>query len=701
MINPIIAQAVEITEAYKRYENEPIPIREALCNKIQYPGMLPGPQEGDIFCGRCRERRIVHVGTMAFFGMPDYTPENNFVGKNGGYSFDYSAPYNMKLTDEERKIVEELAAYWKTESNQAIIRENTDIKFDGGFSGATDLDMLVTKGLPGIKDDVLAMPEGEFKDGLLLTLETVENVCLFYLKSAKEMGREDIAKNIDGIMNHPPKTVAEALQIILIFELLFHERHYEIHQLDVALGDVYAKEIDEGNLTQEQAIALIRAFYETINENGDATVCRLVMGGKGRRNEKNANRFIETALKAEQLHKRVTPQVTLRIYGDMNPDILKLAYDTICETGTMPLLYNDDAIIPAVAEAFGVSLKEAESYYPVGCGEFILAPHGPALLITNWNIPETVDQAIRAAGAPDTFEELYEAIMAHIKIHAMKLARYINVVTEVHNKKNAFLMASLVINDCIRRNKPLLDGGARYIGVSIMGHGYTNTADGLTSIKKLVYDEKKYTLNQITEALDANFIGYEDLHKEILAIPKYGNDDAIADMMVARLWRDMGAETKKAGEECGLDFHTMASANPHGHFMGKEMGATADGRLKGIPYAICNAPTAGNDKNGLTALMNSIIRGTPANGGATTNFKISHDFISKERGKFEALFATYWASGGQQASFAILNKGDLEAAQKEPEKYPHLMIRMGGWTARFIDLEPFIQEEILTRTLHQ
>jgi len=523
-MNPIVAQAVEITNAYKKHKNEPIPIREALCNKIQYPGMLPGPREGDIFAGRCRERRIVHVGTMSFFGMPDYTPENRAAGKNGGYSFDFSAIHTMKLTDEERKIVEELDAYWRTESNQAIIRANTDLKFDGGFSGATDLDMVVTKGLPGIKNDVIAMPDGDFKTGLLLVLESIEDVCRFYLKCAKEMKREDIIKNMTGIMSHAPTTVAEALQLILIFELLFHERHYEIHQLDVALGDVYARELAEGSNTQKQAIELIRAFYETINENGDATVCRLVMGGKGRRNVKNADLFIEAALKTEQLHKRVTPQVTLRIYDDMNPDILKLAYDTIRETGTMPLLYNDDAILPAVAEAFDVSLKEAESYYPVGCGEFILAPHGPALLITNWNVPKTIDKAIRTCNA-ETFEELYESIMAHVKVHAMKLASYINLVMETHNKKNAFLIASLVINDCISRNKPLLQGGARYIGVSVMGHGYTNAADGLTTIKKLVYEDKKYTLSQVLEALDANFVGYEEMHKEILAIPKYGNDD--------------------------------------------------------------------------------------------------------------------------------------------------------------------------------
>jgi len=699
----MVTQAVEITETYKKYKDAPIAIREAMCNKVQYPGLLPGPSEGDIFAGRCRQRRIVHVGTFSFFGMPNYTPDDperiGTAGKNGGYCFDFSALYTMPLTVEEKVIVKELDAFWRSESNQAIVRANTDIEFDTGFSGATDLDMVVKRGLPGIIEDVNVMPDGDFRDGLLLILESVMDVCRFYLKSAQENGQEDIVAIISGIMNHAPASVAEALQLILIFELLFHERHYEVYQLDVALGDIYAKEIDEGTITQEQGIALIRAFYEMINENGDVTVCRLVMGGKGRRNAKNADRFIEAALIATQLHQRVTPQVTLRIYGDMNPDILTLAYDTVRETGTFPLIYNDDAILEGVAKAFGVSLKEAEGYYPVGCGEFILAPHGPALLITNWNIPKTVDEAMRSCEAK-TFEELYETFLAHVDKHAARLANYVKLVIETHNKKNAFLMASLLINDCIARNKPLLDGGARYIGVSVMGHGYTNSADGLIAIKKLVYEDKKYTLAQMLTALDANFAGYEEMHKEILALPKYGNDDVEVDMMVKKIWQDVGNAARKAGLACGLDFHTLASANPSGHFMGKAMCATPDGRLKGAAYAICNAPTSGNDKNGLTALMNSVIRGTPENGGATTNFKITKELITKERGKFEALFAAYWAGGGQQASFAILNKGDLEAARKEPEKYPNLMVRLGGWTARFVELEPFIQEEILARTLH-
>jgi pyruvate-formate lyase len=383
----------------------------------------------------------------------------------------------------------------------------------------------------------------------------------------------------------------------------------------------------------------------------------------------------------------------------MNPDLLTLAYDTINETYTFPMLFNDDVIIDGIAEAYDVSVEAAYDYYPLGCGEVVLAPHSPGILCVAWDIPKAVDKAIRKSNAK-SYDELYAAFVGEIKSEAAIFAGYHRLLVDTHNKNSAFLMSSLLTNDCIKNNKPLLDGGARYLGGVVMGHGFTNAADALSAIKKVVYDDKAFTLAEIVKALDADFDGCENIRKALLSVPKYGNDDTAADTTVSDLWRDISVETKQAGKDFGFDFFTVSSVNPGGYGMGQKMGATADGRQKGQPYAIGNAPTAGNDKSGITALMNSILRTNPANGGTMTNFKVSRDFFTKERAKFEALFSAYWVEGGQQANVAIVNKGDLEAALKEPEKYPHLLVRLGGWTARFIDLENHIQREILNRTLY-
>jgi len=699
MLNPIIAQGIEFTNVYKQYKDAPVPIREAMCFKAQYPALLPAVKEGDMYAGRRSGRRATFFGPVWWSGYPNFNPKQPVEGKQGGYVFDFAAVYEIAKTDEEKKAMDELNKFWTKECTMSKIHAQVDSKDGVGFLYANNLDKLVTQGLPGLKQEVNQMPESDFKTGLLSVLETVTNVIRNYQQQAEENGLTDIANNLSAIAERPPATIYEALQLILIFELMCHERHYEINRLDVALGDIYVQQIDSGAMTKEQIIEEIRGFYQMIMENGDITVCRLMLGGKGRRNADNADRFIEAAFLAEQRHKQVAPQVSLRFYKGINPNLLTLAYETINITGTFPTLYNDDALLDGVVEAYKVLPEEASNFYPLGCGEIIMAHQSPALLVVGWSIPETIHKGIRAATG-STFDELYQSVLTQIKLQAEIYASYHRVLVDTHNNESAFLMAALLNDDCIKRGKPLLNGGAKYNGGCVMGHGFTNAADALTAIKKLVYEDKNLTLEHVLKALDANFKGHEDIRKALLAAPKYGNDDTGADQMLARLWRDISIISNKAGEEVGFDFFTVSSVNPGGYWLGSIMGATADGRLAGEPFAIGNAPAAGRDKNGLTALMNSVLKTDPANGGTMTNFKVSREFFSKERGKFEALFSAYWAGGGLQANVTIVNKGDLEAALKEPEKFPHLLVRLGGWTARFIDLEPPIQKEILERTLY-
>jgi len=698
-MNSAISQAIEFTEVFKKYKNAPSPIREAMCFKAQYPALLSPVRDGDVFAGRGSEKRIVYMGSVWWFAVPDYSPKFLVEGKQGGYCFDFSAPYNLPTTDDEKAVLKELSAFWKTECTMAKIYAKTHLRDGVGFLFANNLDRLISRGLPGLVQDVTAMPDSDFRTGLLSVLETIADVCRHFQKQAQQKGLTSMANNLEAITQHAPKTLAQALQLILIYELLSHEKHYELNRFDVALGDIYAQELENGTITQAQAIEQILAFYRMVREYGEVSVCRLIMGGKHRRNPENADKLIVAALKAEQLHRQVIPQVSLRIYDGMNPEILTLAYDTINEAYTFPTLYNDDAIIDGVAKAFDVSAEDAKKYYPLGCGEFILAHNSPAILCMGWSVPKTVDAGIRKANAK-TYDELYQSVLEQIKLEADELACYHKLLVDVGGADCAFLMASLLTDDCIARGKPIFGGGVNFNGACVMGHGFTNGADSLTAIKQLVYDQKAYTLEEVLKALDDNFVGHENLHKALISAPKYGNDNSEADQTVSRLWRDMTEAAREAGKNHGLDFLTVSSVNPGGYHLGWAMGATADGRLKQQPFAIGNAPTAGYDKSGLTALMNSVLHTDPVNGGSITNFKISRDFFVKERGKFEALFAAYWAGGGLQANITIINKGDLEAAMKEPEKFPHLLVRLGGWSARFIDLDSYTQHEILKRTLY-
>jgi pyruvate-formate lyase len=190
------------------------------------------------------------------------------------------------------------------------------------------------------------------------------------------------------------------------------------------------------------------------------------------------------------------------------------------------------------------------------------------------------------------------------------------------------------------------------------------------------------------------------MRKALLAAPKFGNDHDESDAMLVRTWDFINAAADEEGRRQGLGFHTVSSVNPGGYGMGEACGATADGRRRGEPFAIGHAPTAGKDTCGLTALMNSIAKASPANGGATTNFKISREMFTTARPKLESMFASYFAGGGQEATITVVSRNDLESAMAQPQNYGHILVRLGGWCARFVDLSRPVQEEIIRRTLY-
>ena len=212
-----------------------------------------------------------------------------------------------------------------------------------------------------------------------------------------------------------------------------------------------------------------------------------------------------------------------------------------------------------------------------------------------------------------------------------------------------------------------------------MGHGFTNAADSLAAIRRFVYQEHRITLQELVKALDADFVGYEDMQKMLLSGPKFGNDIDEVDELLVDVYRQISAAADAAGQREGLGFHTVSSVNPGGYGLGAGCGATADGRNKGKPFAIGHAPAAGRDTSGLTALFNSVAKADPANGGAATNFKISRELFTSSRPKLEAMFASYFADGGQEATLTVVNRNDLEAALKEPQNYGHVLVRLGGW----------------------
>jgi pyruvate-formate lyase len=359
----------------------------------------------------------------------------------------------------------------------------------------------------------------------------------------------------------------------------------------------------------------------------------------------------------------------------------------------------------------------AEHYIPEGCGEMVLDHRsiGSPNTIMNYltvldlvlhngyytNLAEQIGLKSGTLDSFNTFEKLLDAVKKQISFTHDVLARRHAIEIKVEAENLAHLFVSMLTDDCIEKGKAVMDRGARYLGGIIESFGVTNLADSLYSIKELVYNRNLITLNKLVEILDANFEGYENVRLMMLNLPKFGNDDDNVDSIHTELTRFINQDVSEKGRSAGLDYYLVCNLNPGGVTYANITKASADGRRYGEPMAIGNSPTAGQDKKGLTALLNSMLKHDKHHGGYVHNLKVSKTMFSFDnREKFVSMLNTYFDNGGIQIMVTTLNPVDLKNAMETPEKYSNLLVRVGGWTARFVELQPEYQLEILNRTMY-
>jgi pyruvate-formate lyase len=265
-----------------------------------------------------------------------------------------------------------------------------------------------------------------------------------------------------------------------------------------------------------------------------------------------------------------------------------------------------------------------------------------------------------------------------------------------------FVMVSMLYDDCISRARSVVDGGARLRGSVIESFAITNTADSLSAIRELVYERRLISLERLVQALDADWQGFEREHRLVAEAAKFGNDDAAADRMANLVSSHLAKYTASCAAEAGLDYALIVNINNHMNVgLGKLTAASADGRRSGAPLANGMTPTAGNDRSGVTALLNSLSSIDPTvHAGYVHNLKFDRRFFGSDRARLEALLQGYFAQGGTQAMITVVSRGDLEQAMEHPEQYRNLFVRVGGFSARFVDLPKETQADLVRRTLY-
>jgi len=725
------------TQTYDRYKDAHPAVREAACLRVQLPGALIGPRDEDLFCGRLSEMMVC------------------FTTKDAGLAYTYRASSlkqmaaDVALPSAVRARASRLVDYWREENTMYRVRAaypadlarilpDDDMVGKPGIAhplyriGGFYLDFgkLVRLGLSGLQDEIRSRLQQEADgnpvlESMLDVLELQKDLCRQYAAMTRAAATTADAKRgielrvmasiLDKLAVSPPESFREAIQLCWLYIMSANECTYG--RMDIFLGPFLARDIDSGVLTQDDALTLMVALWRMMAQQAYIVDGRVIIGGMGRPDPESADRFALLAMEASRRVPAGLPQLSLRWHQGMNPALMNKALDVLGEGRTFPILYNDDVNVPAAAKAFGVDIATSEQYVPFGCGEYVLdhksigTPNGVMNLLKALEVtlhdgidPMTGLRKGPAAGIAGmtTFEELFEAYRATSDPYIEALARQEALEYRVAGDVASFLFISILYDDCIGRGKAVLAGGVCYLGGTLEAYGNTNTADSLMAIKTVVFDQHRATLTDLVSALDADFEGYDDLRRALIAAPKYGNDHADADAMAVRVHEHFCRTVQAQASKVGLDSYlTVVINNSFNTTLGQLTGASADGRKARVSLANANAPSGGSDREGVTALIHSIVKLDPAiHAGTVQNMKFSRDMFKTQRPKLEGLLQSYFNMGGTQAMINVLDRGELERALEHPDQYANLFVRVGGFSARFIDLPSAVQREILSRTLY-
>ncbi len=730
----------QYTETYQKYSGHSQAKREIECLKVLFPKMFREIEDTDIIVGRSD---VLPIG----FGCV------TSVGGVGHYCV-FSKMEKMRQEAGDPILIERLnrlEKFWDTHDTRSLffqerLTETTLGKFvDGKYPAILtarlsgmylDYPKLIRLGIPGLEAEIKGFLKNEpdkekidlyqcFLECLQLLRVSIRHHINMCRKAKEESGELNRKKQMDVLLEalehllvSKPETMIEGIELAWIYTMLSSVVNYG--RMDVYLGELLERDLSSGRYTEEEAIEYLKSFFKLLEARRTNVNGRAIVGGKDRTNPQAGDLFCKLAIKAVMANRDIEPQFTLRIYEGMNQEVYDLALEAIATGCTYPILYNDDVNIPSVQKALRVDEETAKNYVPFGCGELVISGQSVGtpnacmnmLKILNISLNAGIDPwdnkdksggiRLRPAEELSSFEETYEQYTRLLEYYVIETAESHRYSYELMNTQVKFLFTSLLVDDCIARGRAVLDGGARYLGGTNETYGNINASDSLTAIKYWVYDKKKYTLRQVVDAIYTNFENAQEIRNDLILAPKYGNDDPYADEIAARLHEFVCSKVSEQADRLGFhSYNVVVINNQVNTEWGRSTSASADGRLSGVYMNNGNNPQGGADKNGPTAMLNSLVRlKTDIHAGSVQNMKFSRSLFDSKMDHIKALLQTYFKKGGGQIMISVVSKGELEDAYSNPEKYPNLLVRVGGFSARFVNLDQDVQREIISRTLN-
>jgi formate C-acetyltransferase len=567
-----------------------------------------------------------------------------------------------------------------------------------------------------------------------------------------------IAERCERVPYYPARNFAEALQSIYFVQcFLWMEGcgvSFSLGRFDQYMYPFYKKDLEEGRLTRDQAKELLECLWikltgiHWLNSKQNAYFFpgyfpfqNLQVGGVKEGWVDATNDL--TYLVIEALMDSRTTQPTVSVFWHKNmPEKLKLMTAELVSLGMgHPSIFSMESTAEMRMNASDERWEDLWDAKIIGCVEPQGAGcrqfgHSDSAQVNGGSIVEfAYTRGIKRYGLPmceqcqqckppperalkrlvgldtgdprnfKTFEEFKEAVKKQMD-WLIDLTVKANWVAEsVYRDYMHLPMQSMFTEDCLERGKDVVEGGARYpVGPHIILIGTADIADSMAAIKKLIYDEKKITWDQLLKALEANFEGYEEIRRMCLDAPKFGNDDDYVDSIAAEMFEHFGRKVRQYKNLRGGIVDPAVVPVSQNVPYGLQVGALPSGRLAQTPLAEGVSPFHGVDAKGPTAALRSVTKLNHQlfTGGTLLNLWISGASLRTPEGKkkFVDLIDTYVYLGGHHIQVNSVSKETLRDAQVHPEKYPTLMVRVAGYSAYFVDLAKPTQDDVIGRTEH-
>ena len=570
-----------------------------------------------------------------------------------------------------------------------------------------------------------------------------------YARSARELAQHEgdpqrkkelleIAAVCERVPAEPPRTFREALQMYwfthvgVISELNTWDA-ISPGRFDQHLYPFYSKDLKDGLMTQEEARELLQCIWIKFNnqpappkvgvtaeESGTYNDFALIsLGGQKTDGSDGVNELSYLMLEVLEELKMVQPHCCIQL-SRVNPDpFIRRAVEVNRIGFGQPSVFNHDAVVQELIRQ-GKSISDARDGGTSGCVETGAFGKENYNLTGYFNIPKVLEIALNNGVDPvsgkrigietgeitsfQSFDQLYAAFKKQLVYFTEVKIRGNDVIERIYAEYMPTPFLSLLISDCISEGRDYHAGGARYNSSYIQGVGLGSITDSLSAIKHAVFDHKVYDLEFLMNMLRSNFDGYDKERAYLVnKVPKYGNDDDQADDIMRMVFDTyFSAIDGRKNAKGGTYRINLLPTTVHVYF-GSCTGATPDGRKAGEPFSEGVSPVQGADRNGPTAVINSVgkidhIR----TGGTLLNQKFTPDILKDRTGvdNLSHLVRTYFTMNGHHIQFNVVTAETLKKAQRYPDQYRDLIVRVAGYSDYFCNLNEGLQNEIIARTEH-